>query len=92
MHFFKVPRLGSYLAIRLEYRSCLFEDSLDAAVQDHMEVRQRQKEQEDEKRSFMEKLSQEEKEAEKEGDSNFDSHAIASNRKWEEIRARPFKT
>jgi hypothetical protein len=68
MHFFKVPRLGSYLAIRLEYKSCLFEDALDAAVQDYLDVRHKLKEQEDEKRSFMEKLSQEEKDAEKEGD------------------------
>jgi len=41
MHFFKVPRLGCYMAIRLEYESCLFEESLDAAVVDYIEVRQR---------------------------------------------------
>lgn len=29
MHFYKVPRLGSYLAIKLEYDSCLFEESLN---------------------------------------------------------------
>jgi hypothetical protein len=39
MHFFKVPRLGCYMAIRLEYESCLFEESLDAAVVDYIEVR-----------------------------------------------------
>lgn len=39
MHFFKVPRLGSYIAIRLEYESCLFEEALDLAVQDYIEVR-----------------------------------------------------
>lgn len=44
MHFYKVPRLGCYMAIRLEYESCLFEESLDAAVVDYIEVRQRQKE------------------------------------------------
>lgn len=32
MHYFSVPRLGSYLAIRLEYESCLFEEAYDAAV------------------------------------------------------------
>ena len=32
MHYFSVPRLGSYLAIRLEYESCLFEEAFDAAV------------------------------------------------------------
>lgn len=44
MHFFKVPKLGSYIAIRLEYESCLFEEALDAAVSDFIEVRQRLKE------------------------------------------------
>jgi hypothetical protein len=39
MHFFKVPKLGSYLAIRLEYESCLFEESLAAAVLDYVDVK-----------------------------------------------------
>jgi len=38
MHFYKVPRLGSYLAIRLEYESCLFEEALNAAVVDYQDV------------------------------------------------------
>ena len=41
MHYYRVPKLGSYLAIKLEYNSCLFEGALDEAVRDHMEVRQR---------------------------------------------------
>ena len=41
MYFFKVPKLGSYLAIRLEYDSCLFEGALDAAVADYIDVRNR---------------------------------------------------
>jgi hypothetical protein len=57
MHFYKVPRLGCYMAIRLEYESCLFEESLDAAVVDYIEVRLRQKEQEEEKKSFLEKAA-----------------------------------
>lgn len=44
LHFYKVPRLGSYLAIRLEYNSCLFEEALETAVHDYNEVRLRQKE------------------------------------------------
>jgi len=51
-----VPRLGSYLAIKLEYDSCLFETALDNAVADYIEVRQRQKEQEEEKKQYEEKL------------------------------------
>lgn len=41
MHFYKVPRLGSYMAIRLEYESCLFEEALAAAVSDYIEVKNR---------------------------------------------------
>jgi hypothetical protein len=36
MHFYKVPRLGSFLAIPLVYNSCLFEEALDNAVQDYI--------------------------------------------------------
>ncbi len=74
MHFFKVPRLGSYLAIRLEYKSCLFEDSLDAAVVDFLDMRQKLKDQEEEKRQFMEKLQADEKDSD---DPSFDPAAVA---------------
>ena len=32
MHFYKVPRLGSFMAVPLIYKSCLLEGSLDTAV------------------------------------------------------------
>jgi len=35
MHFWKVPRLGSYLAVPMIYESCMFEDALDQAVENH---------------------------------------------------------
>jgi len=34
MHYFRVPRLGSFMAIRLEYESCLTEEAFDAGVAD----------------------------------------------------------
>jgi hypothetical protein len=37
MHYYDVPKLGSYLAIKLEYESCLFEDAFDQALLDHLE-------------------------------------------------------
>ena len=40
IHFFKVPRLGSYMAIRLEYESCLFEEAFDAGIEDMNRVRE----------------------------------------------------
>jgi hypothetical protein len=36
--YFKVPQLGSYLAIKLEYNSCLSEEAFDAAVDNYLEV------------------------------------------------------
>lgn len=36
MHYYDVPKLGSYLAIKLEYQSCLFEQAYDEAVDDFM--------------------------------------------------------
>ena len=38
VHYYQVPRLGSYLAIKLEYDSCLFEESFDAAIEDFSNV------------------------------------------------------
>jgi AAA+ ATPase superfamily predicted ATPase len=44
MHYYRVPKLGSYLAIRLEYNSCQLESALDSAVQDYLDMRHRMKE------------------------------------------------
>jgi hypothetical protein len=44
MHYFRVPRLGSFMAIRLEYNSCLTEEAFDAGVADMQSVIQRQEE------------------------------------------------
>ena len=46
MHFFKVPRLGSYLAIRLEYDSCLSVEAYNEGVRDALSCRDRILEQE----------------------------------------------
>jgi hypothetical protein len=45
MHYFKVPKLGSYLAIRLDYGSCLSVDSLEAGIEDMLDVVKRRAEQ-----------------------------------------------
>jgi hypothetical protein len=37
MHFFKVPRLGCFMAIPLVYNSCLSEDALEESVNDYIE-------------------------------------------------------
>lgn len=54
MHFYTVPRLGSYLAVRLEYNSCLQEEAFDHAVADFASVAQLQVELDREKHDWEE--------------------------------------
>jgi len=49
MKYWKVPRLGSYMAIPLVYKSSLSVNSLDTAIRDLEEYLRRTKEQEEEK-------------------------------------------
>jgi len=91
MHFFKVPRLGSYLAIRLEYESCLFDEALDAAVVDYIDVRARNKEQEEEKKALIEKAKQGGDE-DGEVDQTMNSEGLSSSRNWDQIKPKPFKS
>jgi len=58
MFYYKVPRLGSYMAIKLEYKSCLFETAYDAAVDNYKEVDQLNKDQEDERRAYEEEQAE----------------------------------
>ena len=39
MHFYKVPRLGAYMAVPIEYDSCLTVAALDEAVTDFISVK-----------------------------------------------------
>ena len=44
MHYWKVPRLGSYMAIPLVYKSALSVPSLEASVRDLAEYQQKVRE------------------------------------------------
>ena len=41
MHYYRVPKLGSYMAIKLEYDSCLFEDAYDEAIDNYNAVNEK---------------------------------------------------
>jgi len=45
MHYFKVPRLGSFMAVPLVYKSCMFEDALENSVNDYLECQKLREEQ-----------------------------------------------
>lgn len=54
MHFQKVPRLGSYMAVPLIYHNCLSDTALDKAVEDHQEIALKLEEQKKEKDAYYE--------------------------------------
>jgi predicted nucleic acid-binding Zn ribbon protein len=52
MHYWTVPRLGSFIAVPLVYKSCLNIESFDQAVIDWQEYQQKLDEQKEEKEKF----------------------------------------
>jgi len=66
MKFFKVPRLGCYLAVPLIYSSCLFTEALDSAVTDFVAYREKLKKNEESMKEYEEKLAQEKADNEEE--------------------------
>lgn len=87
MHFYRVPRLGSYLAIRLEYDSCLFEEAFDLGLADFLSMRERQKQLQDDMKAWEEHQRELQEEAEAAGES-----FVPENKKFDEITPKPFKT
>lgn len=60
--FFDVPKLGAYFAVPLTYKSCLFEASFDAGVEDSIECRKLRAQQEEEKQKSEHASNREEEE------------------------------
>lgn len=52
MHYWIVPRLGSFMAVPLVYKSCLNIESFDKAVEDYVAYKEAVNAQDDEKRAF----------------------------------------
>ena len=52
MHYQRVPRLGSFMAIPLVYKSCLFDDSLTEAVANWKDVQERKNAQNEEREQW----------------------------------------
>ena len=87
IHFFTVPRLGSYLAIKLEYKSCLSVEAYNAGIQDAMSVRERLVQQEEERRNHDEA----ERDRKEECEAN---DQVYERREFEgpDIKPKPFQT
>lgn len=81
-----MPRLGSYLAIRLEYQSCLSVESYDGAIKDYAVVKQKIAEQEEEKRVW------EEEQKEKENAVEDGEEFVPDEKQWKEIKPAEYLT
>jgi len=87
MHYFKVPRLGSFMAIHLEYDSCLHEEAFDDGVREMLNVHKRRAEQEDEKAEW-EKEEQQRKET-KEQDEEASEYQV-EQKDWPTIEPNAY--
>lgn len=87
MHYYDVPKLGAYLAIKLEYESCLFEDAFDDAVVDFIAKDKARADQ------LKEKIEWEEQQAELRKDAEDDGKEyIPEEKEWPDIAENPYKT
>ena len=68
MHFYRVPRLGSFMAIPMTHKTCLYEESLDFAVQDFLDVQRKREDIEKQKIEFEDLAAKEREEKEKLGE------------------------
>jgi len=87
MHYYEVPKLGSYFAVRLEYQSCLFEESFDEAIKEHKRVATERAAQMAEKMEFDESQADLKREKEENGEQ-----FIPEEREWPDINPEPYKT
>lgn len=87
MNFQRVPKLGSFMAVPLIYKSCLFDDALSEAVANWQDVKARQEQQELDKENF-ETQQLLAKDAALAANQEFEPE----ERVWEEIKIDEFKT
>jgi hypothetical protein len=86
MHYFKVPRLGSYLAVQLKYDSCLTEEAFDKAFEDFIECEQKREEQAKEQQEYNDKIQDEK-------DRLGDDYKEPEEEKvWEDIKEKEYET
>ena len=86
MWFKRVPRLGSFMAVPMVYRSCLFYDALEKAIADYQEIAQKRAEQQKEIEAWEEEQQRRRDEA---GTDPFEEEPRPD---WEEIEDLPFES
>lgn len=94
MHFYRVPRLGAFMAVPLVYNSCLSESALDNAVADFLDVQKRKDDQERVKSEWEDEKQREREEKERTGGAGAEGAGgyESTQREWEEITEKPYDT
>tara|TARA_B110000285_G_C15066356_1_gene585354 strand:+ start:592 stop:1437 length:846 start_codon:yes stop_codon:yes gene_type:complete len=87
IHFWRVPRLGSFMAIPLVYKSSLSEEAIDKAVTDWIEVVKQREAQDKERQDYEDEQAQAKEEKLKAGEP-WDPEV----RVWDEISTAPLIT
>ena len=85
VHYFKVPKLGSYLAVELKYNSCLTEEAFEKAYEDFLEWETKREAQNKKKQEE----DQENEDREDEEEENKEQEEV---KQVEEIKEKPFDT
>lgn len=85
IHYWRVPRLGSFMCIPLVYNSCLFEDSVDSALTDFIS-KQKERDAQDAERKEWEEAQEEAKEAAVKAGEAFEPE----EKEWVEIANEDF--
>lgn len=87
MHFYRVPRLGAFLAVPLVYKSCLYPKSLDKSIVDYQNYKQSVEELERAKKEWEEDNEKLKEEREKAGEVHY-----PEERTWPVLKEKAFLT
>lgn len=88
MYFFRVPQLGSHLAIELKYNACLCQKSFETAYETHKNCQTKRLDVEKEKEEF----EQEQKDAKEKADEAGETIESAEEKTWAEFKEDPHET
>ena len=87
MHFYRVPRLGAFMVVPLEYESCLSAKALDQAVSDFGQIKKLREEQDKERAEWEEEQAKIREEKEKAGEPYE-----PEPKEWQKLEEKPFLT
>ena len=86
--FYRVPKLGSLLSIRMNYKACLEEEALAEAVTDYLDCEKRREVVESEKREWELEVEREREQKEKDGINDWQPEP----REFEDVKEAPYKS